>query len=127
MGGGGLPETSIEVFRACHLEGVQRQAQGDRSSLYLPEVDLVGAGFREDTDAGNAGHDLANSCILLPTRPGPWFDCPVILPSGCARLATSPSSTGSVAKAKTMGIVVVAFLAATAAREPDATMTFGCN
>ena len=41
---------------------------------------------------------------------------PVRLPPGRARLATRPSLTGSSATAKTMGIVVVAALAASAER-----------
>ena len=40
---------------------------------------------------------------------------PVRLPPGRARLATSPSSTGSSPTMKTIGIVVVAALAASAA------------
>ena len=38
-------------------------------------------------------------------------------------LETSPSATGSVASAKTMGMVVVAALAAFAVADPSTTMT----
>src|SRR5215467_14670974 len=51
----------------------------------------------------------------LPTIAGvEMVDSPVALPPGRARLVTSPSVTGSVAEVKTMGIVLVACLAARA-------------
>ena len=43
---------------------------------------------------------------------------PVTFPPGRARLSTSPSATGSGTVKKTIGIVLVAFLAATVAAEP---------
>lgn len=52
---------------------------------------------------------------------------PVTFPPGRARLATMPSRTGSWLIAITMGIVPVAFLAATAAEEPRVTMTSGLS
>ena len=53
---------------------------------------------------------------------------PVMLPPGRARLATRPSLTGSALTVKTMGIVVVAALAANAeAGEPPATITATCR
>jgi len=53
---------------------------------------------------------------------------PVRLPPGRARLATRPSRTGSSATTKTMGIVVVAALAAKAERGPPvAAMTATCR
>jgi len=39
---------------------------------------------------------------------------PVTFPPGCARLATSPVLTGSTLLVMTIGMVVVAFMAATA-------------
>src|SRR4029453_17163115 len=51
---------------------------------------------------------------------------PVALPPGRLTLATRPRLTGSPAMAKTMGMVVLAALAAsTAAGPPTATMTAG--
>src|SRR5262249_61744030 len=47
---------------------------------------------------------------LKPAGSAAWFDCPVTLPPGFARLATRPLPTGSVAMAKTIGITVVACL-----------------
>jgi hypothetical protein len=49
---------------------------------------------------------------------------PVALPPGRARLATRPSLTGSSPTPNTIGIVAVAFLAASTVREPaSATIT----
>ena len=52
---------------------------------------------------------------------------PVALPPGRARLATRPSLTGSSAARKTIGIVVVAALAAIAAAVPMAAITATCR
>src|SRR5262249_51218371 len=53
---------------------------------------------------------------------------PVALPPGRARLATRPSLTGSSGMVKTIGIVVVAALAASAGSEPPvATITATCR
>ena len=43
---------------------------------------------------------------------------PVTLPPGCARLVTTPVSSGSPIAAMTIGIVAVAFLAASTAGVP---------
>src|SRR5215471_7830341 len=51
-----------------------------------------------------------------------WFDKPVRLPPGRARLATRPVLTGSFTVAKTIGIIAVACFAAIAAGVVDATM-----
>jgi hypothetical protein len=47
--------------------------------------------------------------MRLPARSVDCSDRPVTLPPGWARLATKPPPTGSLAKAKTMGTVDVAF------------------
>ena len=60
-------------------------------------------------------HFLNSSTFRLVT--------PVMLPPGCARLATRPTPTGSVPISKTIGIVCVAALAACEAGVPAATMT----
>ena len=52
------------------------------------------------------------SSNLLPASSGDCRDSPVIFPPGRARLATNPNPTGSAAPIMTIGIVVVAFLAA---------------
>ena len=51
---------------------------------------------------------------------------PVMFPPGCARLATNPAPTGSALDAMTMGMVLVACLAARAAAVVPATMMSTC-
>src|SRR5450432_3006937 len=52
---------------------------------------------------------------------------PVALPPGRERLATRPSLTGSSPTAKTIGIVAVAALAASAIELPGVAMTANCR
>jgi len=52
---------------------------------------------------------------------------PVTLPAGWLRLATSPSRTGSSPVANTIGMVVVAAFAASAAALPAAMITAACR
>src|SRR5262249_15111223 len=59
----------------------------------------------------------------LPLSSGAKVDSPVMFPPGRARLATNPLLTGSVSFAMTMGIVVVASLAARVANVPVVTTT----
>jgi hypothetical protein len=58
----------------------------------------------------------------LPARSGAWFDRPVTLPPGRARLATYPLPTGSFAVPKTIGMTDVVCIAARTP-PPDVTMT----
>src|SRR5262249_10637494 len=58
---------------------------------------------------------LSNSS-RLPANTAEILVTPVMFPPGRARLSTSPAATGSAEITKTMGIVLVAFLAA---RAPD--------
>src|SRR5262245_45454455 len=59
----------------------------------------------------------------LPTNSGVRLDNPVTLPPGRARPLTSPLVTGSATPAKTIGMVLVACLAARAAGVFPVTMT----
>jgi hypothetical protein len=65
---------------------------------------------------------LSNS-NRLPANAESMLVIPVMFPPGRARLSTSPDATGSPTFKKTMGIVLAAFLAATAADVEDATST----
>src|SRR5207249_3760498 len=56
-------------------------------------------------------------------RPGTRFVRPVTFPPGRARLATTPSATGSGTRVMTMGIVDVARFAATVSRVAVVTRT----
>ena len=71
---------------------------------------------------------LGTACLSssrhLPTISGSTCDVnPVMLPPGRPKLVTSPLVTGSPAPMKTMGMVLVACLAARAASVGGATMT----
>ena len=57
---------------------------------------------------------LSNSS-RLPASTDPMVVNPVMFPPGRGRLSTRPAAIGSVTSIKTIGIVLVAFLAATAA------------
>src|SRR6266446_2796379 len=69
------------------------------------------------------GTTSRKSSSRLPARSADWFDSPVTLPPGRARLATRPVPTGSPAVAKTIGMTDVACFAATTAAVPAVTMT----
>ena len=71
----------------------------------------------------NLGKHLLEQLNALFAQLGDITDRPVILPPGCARLATNPSPTGSELRGITMGIVRVASRAATTDGEVAATMT----
>ena len=60
---------------------------------------------------------LSTSSLLVISSDAK-LESPVTLPPGRARLATRPAPTGSPAFVITMGMVVVAFLAANAAGVP---------
>ena len=72
---------------------------------------------------GAAGANSFSSPNCLPAISGPTRKViPVMFPPGCARLVTSPSPTASALAAMTMGIVLVASLAAQVATEAPVTM-----
>ena len=86
----------VKFFLGAGLEDLELQPEGARCILRILDLDL-----------GN-GRVLGN---------------PVTLPPGRAILVTSPTSTGSLPVVKTIGIVVVAFFAASAAGVLVAAMT----
>ena len=69
-----------------------------------------------------SGMTSRNNSNRLPARSRDWFDSPVTLLPGRARLATMPVPTGSGASMKTIGTADVMCFAAGAAA-PDVTMT----
>src|SRR6266498_2401777 len=68
------------------------------------------------------GTTARKSSRRLPEVSGHCIDRPVMLPPGCARLATRPAPTGSTDNARTIGMPDVAFFAWGAAG-PVVTMT----
>src|SRR5215467_2236882 len=79
--------------------------------------------FANNANRPRPGTTSRKSPRRLPTRSGTWFDRPVTLPPGRARLATRPVLTGSPVAAKTMGMTDVACLAAKTMPVPDVTIT----
>ena len=71
-------------------------------------------GRRSPTRASLGTASLSTSSLLVFSS-GDKLEIPVTLPPGRARLATKPAPTGSPAFVITMGMVVVALLAANAA------------
>ena len=69
----------------------------------------------QDGQAAQIGANLAQEFGPFAGESVPWIDSPVTLPPGRDRLATRPPSTGSFARAKTMGMADVACFAAEAA------------
>ena len=83
-----------------------------RTPMELPILAMIANRRRPGTTS-------RKSSSRLPARSADWFDKPVTLPPGRARLATKPVPTGSPAAAKTIGMTDVAcFTARTAAVPP---------
>ena len=76
---------------------------------------LAPGGRRSPTRASLGTASLSISSLFVFSS-GDKPEIPVTLPPGRARLATRPAPTGSAAFVITMGMVVVAFFAANAAR-----------
>ena len=89
----------------------------DRGELAL--ISLVGQHGHE----GEPGSISLSNSRRLPSSSYVRFAIPVMLPSGRARLLTKPNASGSAVVAMTMGIVVVACMAARIATGPRATIT----
>ena len=78
-------------------------------------------GRRSPTRASSGIVSLSISSLLVFSSI-PKFEKPVTLPPGRARLATKPAATGSPTLTITMGMFVVAFLAADVAGVPEVTI-----
>src|SRR5262249_5500543 len=94
--------TSLAVI--CMISGTARPSA------------LTSRATAADTGTNSCNNSSRSPAIVKRT----WLT-PVILPPGCARLATRPTSTGSEPMIKTIGIVCVAALAARAAAVVPAT------
>ena len=98
------------------------------TSLNVTSVFGALAGLTSTATLVVAGTSSRRSSSRFATNSPTKKLIPVALPPGRARLATRPSWTGSSATAKTMGIVVVAALAAKAEGVPPVTaMTATCR
>src|SRR5438874_5782199 len=81
------------------------------------------SGFQRKATRETVGIASLRICSRLAPTSGPRMVLPVIFPPGRARLGTSRARTGSPIEIMTMGIVVVACLAAKLAGVPKVAMT----
>jgi hypothetical protein len=95
----------------------------DSTSLNVVSVFVALAGLTSTATRVAAGTRSRSISSRFATNSPLRKLIPVALPPGRARLATRPSLTGSSAMLKTMGMVVVAALAANAAATPNAAIT----
>ena len=116
-------ERGSEVVAARHLAELDLHPEGPPGGLVLAQAHRRG-GAVQHGHAREPGQGLLEELELLAADLGVscWLR-PVTLPPGRAKLATSPASTGSVALTMTIGIVVVARLAASAGAWEEATIT----
>ena len=106
---------------------MELKPEGAGRRLQVKQKRLSNSGTGQVDEHGNDG-DRGQQFVQHSSRFGAISTfklvTPVRLPPGRFRLATSPILTGSVAIAKTIGMVTVAALAATAAGvPPPATIT----
>src|SRR6266705_4819945 len=99
------------------------RSYGDWSSdVCSSDLDCAGlSGFERAAKWLVLGTTSLISSTRRPMKSGESLDTPVTLLPGWERLLTRPACTGSPTPASTIGIVLVACLAATAALVPDTT------
>src|SRR5262249_49849778 len=100
LGASDFESRRIDTKRAC---GDLNLAHFRRGVGYSP-LAMIASGRRPGTTS-------RNSASRLPAASGHCIDRPVMLPPGCARLATRPAPTGSPDNARTIGMTDVAFFA----------------
>src|SRR5262249_16271551 len=115
----------LEVLGSAHLENLKRHSQP--LSRYLGRIPINGIarvqGIPEHANSRKPWHDLLQELQPLPAKRFTKRLSPLPFPPGTDSLPTRPSPTGSLAT-MTIGVVWVAFLAASAADVPTATRTF---
>ena len=124
-------EGRVDLAAGAGVENLDLQPDGASSRLHVSQCGFGKAGIGRIDEHGNSRLLRApasrRSSSRFATNSTVRRLIPVRLPPGRARLATSPSSTGSSAIMKTMGMVVVAALAADAAGTPVAAITATCG
>ena len=99
--------------KACALRGREAAPRGPGPRPPPVATRRGGlAGFWRTATRETLGATALSISNCFPTSCGPIVASPVMLPPGRARLATKPSATGSPETVKTIGIVLVACLAA---------------
>src|SRR5262245_41762288 len=107
-------ECGLELDARTHAYRDDRHTQPRCRSLYLFELEDIGGVVRipEKGYARDGWNNLLENLQPLAPTSGPRMVLPVIFPPGRARLGTRPARTGSPIEIMTIGIVVVACLAA---------------
>ena len=101
-----------------HPDGGRRRSQVSRNGLGIGMV-----GINQQSDARNGGTSSCSKPSCFAATSETKKCTPVALPPGRARLATSPSFTGSSVAPNTMGMVAVAAFAARAGGVESAMIT----
>src|SRR5215831_8289525 len=119
----------VDLPTVAGLEDLELQPHSASSRFHVSQRSL-GSGISRIDEHGHtsgAGHQLTSSSSRFAVTSTLKKLIPVKLPPGRARLATSPSLTGSSATTNTMGIVVVPALAANAEAKFPAAITATCR
>ena len=97
----------------------------ERAICSISSSNSLLSGFTKKPTVACDGRSSRISSSRLSVSVAVYMDMPVALPPGLARLFASPIFVGSDAMTKTIGMVEVARLTATAATLPDATIKVG--
>ena len=118
-------ERALVFVGAADLHGMKLQTQFSRRLLvFFPCLRRPGScGFHSNATRESFGMVSLSNSSRLPANTGAMVVNPVTFPPGRARLSTNPAETGSDRLKQTMGIVLVAFLAARASLTPGVTIT----
>ena len=116
IGRAGLRQDDIDAERSSRILQLQPLRPGLRV-----------IGVAKNADPAGTRHDLARKLHLFGRQSRHVRRDPGHVPCGRASLATRPRCTASASAGVTIGIVVVAFLAATAWAVAGARMTLGLS
>ena len=107
----------IDVTCCAGKQHDELQPEGPRSLLHRGHLchGIRNVLVHKERDNGRIGNDFVSSASCFGARSTPKKLAPVTFPPGRLRLGTMPALTGSPPLMKTMGMVVVAALAASAA------------
>ena len=104
-----------EIIGTAHFQFELQAQRVSRNSYRFRATVVLAEGLQKKAIRLTRGKASFKSSSLLPPSSGERIAKPVTLAPGFARLSTSPLPTGSPTPVKTIGIVRVAFFAATVA------------
>jgi hypothetical protein len=114
-------ERGVDLIGGVGSEDLDLEPETAGSRFHVPQYGLRNRSFGridQDGHASCAGHHSRSNSNRFADKSTARKVMPVKLPPSRARLATRPRLTGSSPTVKTMGIVVVAALAASADNVP---------